>query len=70
MSTVLDGLRKVKISKQGITDYETNGYFHEWGKFEYHHENSSFHVTRAVIELENGEVAIVRPEYLKFVDSF
>ena len=67
-----EDLRKVKISKfpDGSGDHNTNGYFHEWGKFSEDGGNGLFQITLGIVELEEGIVKNYPSHRLKFVDNF
>jgi len=69
-----DELRKIKITKfpDGSGGYIIDAYFHQWGTTNYQTEDGKdFPYTIGIIErAEDGRIEEVKPEIIKFVDSF
>ncbi|HEX5150413.1 MAG TPA: hypothetical protein VFW07_03130 [Parafilimonas sp.] len=67
-------LRKVKYeNRYGSRVLNmANGYFHQWGNFEFSSsDGDSYKVeTKGIIEHEDGSILLIDPPRIKFVDKF
>lgn len=62
-------LRNVKVRKSDSDSFDIIGKFHEWGTKTYQLDSGLyFQITVAIVEFEDGEIDLIEPRSIHFID--